>query len=555
MSKPEETTSSQRVIGRVSATENAPSTNDYFYFWTDKSQRLAPMDVVSVEHLEGSTTWGCVEAMSHVTDSSTHFGSWLSHDFGNVSQQGNTERLGMMYVKARVTLNSQGCYTPVLDGSAVRLCDAEGVRRGLDIMPQDDPNAVICGLIEMYSSPDTVRLPVPLDQRFIIGPEGAHFNISGISGLAAKNSYAMFLLSSLFAKDARRQNTAVVLFNVKGRDLLAIDEVSDDPRFDDEQRELYHELGISPEPFSGVHYFYPLGRNVEPQSYAPTELYKRQKAAGKAHLYSFTYGSAKDDLDMLVGEDDTTGTMASCLERVQSESGPFKDVTKWGGEGGFEECLKKLLDTSGPRGDIAVSSWRKFRRCIRKSINNPVFAPEGDAAVNIKAQIVDRLTAGDIYVVDMAQLDSPTQGFVFGSVCRAIYQLRQESDREDAPERVVLFVDELNKYAPQSKGQGDAISQQILEMAERGRSQGVVLIGAEQFLSAVHERVTGNCATHAYGRTNATELANKDYRYVAESFRAMMTRLRPGEYILANPTLGNMVKVRFPRPRFKQFNK
>ena len=41
---------------------------------------------------------------------------------------------------------------------------------------------------------DRVRLTVNMDSKYLIGPEGAHLNISGISGLAAKTSYAMFLL-------------------------------------------------------------------------------------------------------------------------------------------------------------------------------------------------------------------------------------------------------------------------------------------------------------------------------------------------------------------------
>ena len=40
--------------------------------------------------------------------------------------------------------------------------------------------------------------PVVLDLEFIDGTKGAHVNISGISGVATKTSYATFLLYSLF---------------------------------------------------------------------------------------------------------------------------------------------------------------------------------------------------------------------------------------------------------------------------------------------------------------------------------------------------------------------
>lgn len=51
----------------------------------------------------------------------------------------------------------------------------------------------------MYGSSNAnrVELPVYLNPDFLIGPEGAHLNVSGISGLASKTSYAMFLLNAL----------------------------------------------------------------------------------------------------------------------------------------------------------------------------------------------------------------------------------------------------------------------------------------------------------------------------------------------------------------------
>ena len=46
---------------------------------------------------------------------------------------------------------------------------------------------------------------------------------------------------------------------------------------------------------------------------------------------------------------------------------------------------------------------------------------------------------------------------------------------------------------------------------------GVVLFGAEQFRSAIPP-VTGNCATHAYGRTNIIEVSSM----TTEAFPALI---------------------------------
>ena len=44
---------------------------------------------------------------------------------------------------------------------------------------------------------DSIVISVDMDADYLIGPEGAHLNISGVSGLATKTSYAMFILSAI----------------------------------------------------------------------------------------------------------------------------------------------------------------------------------------------------------------------------------------------------------------------------------------------------------------------------------------------------------------------
>ena len=66
-----------------------------------------------------------------------------------------------------------------------------------------------------------------LNLEFLDGTRGAHVNISGISGVATKTSYATFLLYSLFHSGvlgAEAANTKALVFNVKGEDLLFLDQ-------------------------------------------------------------------------------------------------------------------------------------------------------------------------------------------------------------------------------------------------------------------------------------------------------------------------------------------
>ena len=125
--------------------------------------------------------------------------------------------------------------------------------------------------------------------------------------------------------------------------------------------------------------------------------------------------------------------------------------------------------------------------------------------------------------------------------------------REYIGSQTKKVIDELNKYASTDTPKSSPILRQILDIAERGRSLGIILFSAEQFRSAIHNRVTGNCSTHAYGRTNAIEIAKADYKYVPQVYKNMMTRLKQGEYIVQNPVFRSLLNIKFPKPIYKQY--
>ena len=547
-----------RIIGKVSATEKSPSTIDDFYFWTDKKQILSPFDIIKVAHESNSITYGVIEEINHVTDATSHFTSYISSDFGDTDMGiGNMNRLGMNYVKARVVCNTNDIYTPVLDGQQVSLCDEEDIKTALGLSEEDVKNPLVCGYLQMYKGEETKRVKVILNSHFLVGPDGAHINVSGISGLAAKTSYSMFLLKIIQSKfrTENGETAAFVFFNVKGRDLMAIDEPN--PDLSQKDKDIYKELGISTEPFSSVRYFYPYAKDKKTanvQSYADPSDVKDQISEGKASTYVFTYEESKDKLDLLLAnEDDSTGTLESCINFILNGSGNFGGVSKW-------STLKEQIDqctvpgSTGTSKEIQVSSWRKFKRCISKAISNEIFVNQDtNLQCDVTKEIANNLKAGDVFVIDIARLDENSQSFVFGSVARAIYDMRLGADRSDIPDKVILFVDELNKYASTDIPKNSPILKQLLDIAERGRSLGIILFSVEQFRSAIHDRVKGNCATQAYGRTNAIEVSKPDYRYIPKVYQNMMTRLSPGEYIISNPALRSIVNIKFPRPTYKQF--
>lgn len=542
------------IIGKVSATEKCPSTVDEFYFWTDKRQILSPFDVIKVKHENDSITYGVIEEINHITDAPSHFTSYISSDFGETGDNiGYMNRLGMNYVKARVACNTKDIYSPVLDGRQVALCDEADIKRALGLSEDEVKNPLVCGYLQLYQGDASVRVKVILNSNFLIGPDGAHINVSGISGLAAKTSYSMFLLRAIQNKFRTEDGStaAFVFFNVKGRDLMAIDEPNTDLK--DADKAIYNELGLPTSPFDNVTYYYPFGKGDNLQTYAAREDVKAQMDANKAFVYKFTFENSQDRLDLLLAnEDDSTGTLESCVNYVINQSGPFSNIDKWSS---FKEALDKCT-ASGNTGnkEIQVSSWRKFKRCISKATNNDIFAKSlAGKDVDLTDVIDNNLRPNQVLVIDIARLDENSQSFVFGSVARAIYDLKLGAERSDIPDKVILFVDELNKYASNDVPKNSPILKQLLDIAERGRSLGIILFSVEQFRSAIHDRVKGNCATHAYGRTNAIEVSKSDYRYIPKVYQNMMTRLSPGEYIIQNPALRSLVNVKFPRPIYKQF--
>lgn len=545
-----------KIIGKVSATEKYPSTIDEFYFWTDKKQILSPFDIIKVEHEHSSVTYGVIEEINHVTDALSHFTSYISSDFGDTDVNiGNMNRLGMNYVKARVICNTQNIYTPVLDSRQVSLCDEDDVRTALGLTENEIKNPLVCGYLEMYKGEDAIKVRVILNSHFLIGPDGAHINISGISGLAAKTSYSMFLLNAIQQKFRTNsgETAAFVLFNVKGRDLMAIDEPN--LELSEKDKRIYGNLGLNVEPFHNVRYYYPYGKGGHLQTYVVQEDIASQKSRHIAFPYKFSFEQSLDMLDLLLAnEDDSTGTLESCVNHIINGGGEFGGVSKWKTLVEKIDSCTKTAAAGGQKNEIQVASWRKFKRCVSKAINNDIFANTVTSGeVELPQEISNHLRPGEVMVVDIARLDENSQSFVFGTVARAIYDLKLGASRDDIPDKVIIFVDELNKYASTDVPKNSPILKQLLDIAERGRSLGIILFSVEQFRSAIHDRVKGNCATSAYGRTNAIEVSKPDYRYIPKAYQNMLTRLSPGEYIISNPALRSLVNIRFPRPLYKQF--
>ena len=150
------------------------------------------------------------------------------------------------------------------EGSPVYTADNNDIEIALGLDNIDERTAITAGLMKT-SSNDPV--PIKYNGDFLIGPEGAHMNISGISGLATKTSYVMFLLKAIQYK--YKDDVAIIVMNVKGDDLLHIHQPNE--KITLAQRAEWDALGIPCEPFENVKYLYPYRRQKD-KLYANTAL-------------------------------------------------------------------------------------------------------------------------------------------------------------------------------------------------------------------------------------------------------------------------------------------
>lgn len=557
-----------RLIGRVLATEKSPTTMDKFCFWTEQNEKLNAFDIVKVKHLDGSFTFGVIENISHITDASNFLANFISSDFGDVSIEEPTFRVGMNYAEAKVSFNDKYIYTPVHNNAEVYLATAEEVTFALGLANVENP--LVCGALKMYEgTSDEITLPVCLNREFLLGPEGAHLNISGISGLAAKTSYAMFLMKAIqdqcLQHSEADDSVAFVIFNVKGRDLMAIDKKNDfggNADLHDKTISSYADMGLKIEPFKNVQYFIPFSENTSAKrsTYLEQSDIDEYIASGVLRKYKYVYEDDKESIEMMFANiDDPQQTMESIISKIIDNDDPdFRNLATW------SDCMEKVSEKSqkgsgGKGDDVSVLSWRKFKRVFRKAIQDAMFANRADRK-NAECRLGDAVKTikpNDVFVIDIAKLPEDKQAFVFGDTMRTLYNLKLgEYDGEEnvvPPSRLVVFIDELNKYASKDIPKGSPILRQILEVTERGRSLGIILFAAEQFRSNIVDRVTGNCSTHAYGRTNSIETSTKDYSSLPGTYKSMLTRLEQGDYLIQNPIFRSLLKIHFPHPIYKQF--
>jgi DNA helicase HerA-like ATPase len=153
-------------------------------------------------------------------------------------------------------------------------------------------------------------------------------------------------------------------------------------------------------------------------------------------------------------------------------------------------------------------------------------------------------TDTQLTVVDLHNLPDRAKRFVVGVTLRTAFDRKEQTG--SAKPLLFVVLDELNKYAPRD---GDSpIKELLLDVAERGRSLGIVLIGAQQTASEVERRVIANASIKAAGRLDAAESTRPEYGFLRGTQRERATIAKPGTMFVSQPELPLALVAEFPFP-------
>jgi DNA helicase HerA-like ATPase len=87
-----------------------------------------------------------------------------------------------------------------------------------------------------------------------------------------------------------------------------------------------------------------------------------------------------------------------------------------------------------------------------------------------------------------------------------------------------------------------------LDVAERGRSLGIILVGAQQTASEVERRIISNSSIRVAGRLDAAEADRPEYGFLPVVHRARAAIAKPGTMFVSQPEIPVPLVVEFPFP-------
>ena len=562
-------------IGRVVTSEESPATAHEFFFWTAETEAAQNLDIghIVAAESEDATAVAVLDDPRRYSDLQSFLDDFYAYD-GDPSLEALSERVEILVFRARVLATKhrderKKSKRPVRTGpvffatnSAIEfaLGTEEFSGHSIPMLLHENGN-------EKNGSPQ--RTPLYVDEEYLLGPEAGHLNITGMSGLSTKTSHALFTIASTF-QTVEDKKVAALMFNVKGADLLFLDkpvEVSaeDDPELAErykragqrglppEDREMYESLGIEVRPFENLRIFAPLTFGGDPQA---STVYPADIPAKKLNTRRRAWG-----------EDSCVYPIVWDLEDVLPHAGRIFDPTDYDDKfKGFVEYLRAgqvrtmrrfhaEIDEAFAYFEESESSyWNGHHQATVAKVRNRFgvlpskcggLLVDGEVEYGDLPQVDGSFEDREMRVVDISQLSGVPQDLVVTKVINSVWEMAEQNRL--GVDKLIIFVDELNKYAP-SGSRTSSLKDTLVDIAARGRHLHLTLFGAQQFRSRVDDEVVGNAATSLYGRIGDEELTNSSYRSFSGTTREELLQLEKGRLLLRHAHYAVPIFGTFPRP-------
>ena len=528
-------------VGRVLGTE--PATPLEFWIALDKGRVLQLDEVVALERTLPDSN--IIRIYGIVTElRAMHEGARFDSDVflieGGIIPAEVTE-----IAKVQATRFEPEYFVPPLPGQMVR--KARGDEREEALFFDGMASRLPAGLSREGD-------PVYVNFEFVDGTRGAHVNISGVSGVATKTTYATFLLHGIFtsgAMGAEAVNAKALIFNVKGEDLMFLDR--ENRSLGDDQASRYASLGVEASCFRSVEFWAPPRKG---DRIAAPDTGSRQGGVA-SYFWTLQEFCANELLPYLFTDpqDDRqqyTLIVHNVTARLKREAQPLDD-------GGVRiapdkaRTLGELFEiiTGRLENDATTLEWAgrsigggtigAFIRRLYGARPHVEHLIRGDVpdAHGHKIAMQEQVT-----VVDIHNLNDRAKRFVVGVTLHKAFEGKERTGQS----RPLLFVmlDELNKYAPREGS--SPIKEILLDVAERGRSLGMILIGAQQTASEVERRIIANSSIRVVGRLDSAEAHRDEYGFLPTEQRQRATIIKPGTMMLSQPELPIPLVIEFPFP-------
>ena len=562
-------------IGRVVTSEESPATAHEFYFWTAETSAAQNLDIghIVAAESEDATAIAVLDDPRRYSDLQSFLDDFYAYD-GDPALEALSERVEILVFRARVLATKhrdehKKSKRPVRTGP-VFFATSAAIEYALgteNFSGHRIPMLLHENGNEKNGSPQ--RTPLYVDADYLLGPEAGHLNITGMSGLSTKTSHALFTIASTF-QTVKDKKVAALMFNVKGADLLFLDkpvevDKEDDPELAEryekadqkglprEDREMYASLGLEVRPFENLRIFAPLAfgkdrgeRKVYASDLRAKDLNTLRRARGEdSCVYPIVWdledvlphaGRIFDSADM---DDKFKGfveylrdrqiqTMNSFHAELDEAFEYFEETESSYWNGHHQATVAKVRNRFG----ILPS------KCAGLLVHGRV---EYDGSPEVDGPFEDR----EMRVVDLSHLSGVPQDLVVTKVINSVWEMAEQGRL--GVDKLIIFVDELNKYAP-SGPRTSSLKDTLVDISARGRHLNLTLFGAQQFRSKVDDEVVGNAATSLYGRIGDEELTNSSYRSFSSTTREELLQLEKGRLLLRHAHYAVPVFGTFPRP-------